>query len=156
MCCEVTSAWYWCVQTWSYPGVYRSDAFCLTQGYNDQIRSCLRGSTIPRRYRAVRSGHTWWKSYLSLCSLSLTIVFLFIFNPAFTVDTSNDITPAIRVVAFMKKKRVLRKSFREVFYKYVWPGIGIGMTWRLCFGKDRREDVIHRLKDLLSWVDDAV
>ena len=114
MCCEVTSAWYWCVQTWSYPGVYRSDAFYLTQGYNDQIWSCLRGSTIPRRYRAVRSGHTWWKSYLSLCSLSLTIVFLSIFNPAFTIDTSNDITPAIRVVAFMKKKRVLRKSFRDV------------------------------------------
>ena len=56
----------------------------------------------------------------------------------------------------MAKKRLIRKSFREVFYKYVQPGRGTDLAWRMRFGKgkDGRKHVINRIKILLSWITD--
>ena len=66
---------------------------------------------------------------------------------------SSGIRPATRLtVANKRKQKALRKSFREVFYKYVRPGIGTDWSWTMRFGKDRRKNVISRLKLLLSWV----
>ena len=46
----------------------------------------------------------------------------------------------------------LNKSFKEVFYKYVRPASGPFRCWTLHFNGERREDVVHRLKLLLSYV----
>ena len=58
----------------------------------------------------------------------------------------------------MRRKRLVLKSFREVFYRYVQPGRGNDLTWRMCFGKgkDRRKHVIRRIKDMLSYVSSGV
>ena len=52
----------------------------------------------------------------------------------------------------MIKKACLDKSFKEVFYKYVRPASGPFRCWTLHFNKERREDVVHRLKLLLIYV----
>ena len=52
------------------------------------------------------------------------------------------------------KKKLIRDSFRDVFYKYVRPGRGTDLEWSFHFGKDKRKHVLRRLKMLLSWVSD--
>ena len=57
-------------------------------------------------------------------------------------------------VAYMKKKRIIRKVFREAFYMYIRGGIGTDLAWTFHFGKDRRKHVIQKLQRILSWVSD--
>ena len=59
---------------------------------------------------------------------------------------------------YLKRKRLVLKSFREVFYRYVQPGRGTDLTWRMRFGKgkDRRKRVMRRIRYMLSYVTSGV
>ena len=51
----------------------------------------------------------------------------------------------------MAKKRLIRKCFRDAFYKYIQPGRGTYKTWTMRFGNEGREYVVNKIKILLSW-----
>ena len=53
---------------------------------------------------------------------------------------------------YLTIKKSLDKSFKEVFHKYVRPASGPFRCWTLHYNGERREDVVHRLKLLLSYV----
>ena len=55
-------------------------------------------------------------------------------------------------VCYLIMKKTLGKSFKEVFHKYVRPASGPFQCWTLHYNGERREDVVHRLKLLLSYV----
>ena len=58
----------------------------------------------------------------------------------------------------MRRKRLVLTSFREVFYRYVKPGRGTDLYWRMRFGKgkDRRKHVMRRIRYMLSYVSSGV
>ena len=55
-------------------------------------------------------------------------------------------------VSYLIIRKSLDKSFKEVFHKYVRPASGPFRCWTLHSNGERHEDVIHRLKLLLSYV----
>ena len=83
----------------------------------------------------------------------LILTILFPPNPHHLLFMSTTIEPHVRV-SYLLLRDALHKSFKDVFYKYVRPGVGYNLSWTLHFGKEQRDDVIHRLKLLLSWITD--
>ena len=52
----------------------------------------------------------------------------------------------------MRRKKLVLKSFREVFYKYVKPGRGTDLNWRM----RRRKHVMRRIRSMLSYFSSGV
>lgn len=56
----------------------------------------------------------------------------------------------------MKKKAIIRKAFKDAFFKYVQGGRGTDLAWTFHYGNDQRKHVMQRLRVILSWVDSDV
>ena len=61
------------------------------------------------------------------------------------------VTPRLRAF-YLRRKKLVLKSFREVFYKYVKPGRGTDLNWRM----RRRKHVMRRIRSMLSYFSSGV